>query len=517
MVDEKSKAVREACIASAESFLSVAERDLGDGAEHIRFHLALLALEEVGKSVLATISHSDDRLDRSTSSQASAIDDHVKKIFWAIWGPGMMRESKFTRESIEQNTNLATHLHGRRLASLYTDVTNPRAPEDRLDDGEAEQLVQFARARLEMEKAYEPQELEGADLEVLNWFLAATEDLEKRKYIFGRESLDRFAEFQNSREWMEWLRDVFQTHEAEMKALAEKEIRRSEPGAGEKQKPKYRMKIRIQTPSHAVRNNAFVEWNAGINDIKLFKSDKKDAKKLIKGEVLIEFIFPMAVPPVALWEHGFIMSKMMITALNIGTLGVFWWHVRKDVETFYEEIQDLEADPKGSVKFGVAPQKRLHVNFDEERLVLDSKAMGKVNLVAGFLLPNADSLTEFLRRYALGLTLFSKTDIHLRLEANAFEEFYNALKCAMKALGDWNESGNFKECVTEQYKEIGNTQELNRILDLAAELDADERKEKAHGEITLTEVIAMKMYCDVYILRKAHEYFKEVNQKRKKS
>ena len=123
----------------------------------------------------------------------------------------------------------------------------------------------------------------------------------------------------------------------------------------------------------------------------------------------------------------------------------------------------------------------------------------------------SQKLEEFLKAYALGLTLFSKTDIHLQLEVNAFEEFYKALKATMRAFGDWDGTGDFKEAVKNQYEKIGEMKDLEETLNLGSALEADIQRQK-HHPITLTEVIAMKIYCDYYMQLKAKEYFENLKE-----
>jgi hypothetical protein len=52
--------------------------------------------------------------------------------------------------------------------------------------------------------------------------------------------------------------------------------------------------------------------------------------------------------------------------------------------------------------------------------------------------------------------------------------------------------------------------DLDKTLDIGLELEADTMHEKPHP-ITMTEVIAMKIYCDYYIQLKTKEYFEKKN------
>jgi hypothetical protein len=372
-------------------------------------------------------------------------------------------------------------------------------------------ITELTRARLELEKTHEMVDLAKEDVEDIAWFFGAIDDVEKQKEIFSRTSLEKLATVSNGKQWIKWLRELYRKNDDEMRKYAEKELNRPRPEADDLLTPKYRMTLRIQTPSHSIRNNAFTKWNAGVDWIKIRKSDRKDTAKVTKGEILLDLTFPKSIHANSLWEHGLLMSRTVVIALNIGTLGVFWWHVEKDVAKFYEQIIDLEADPKGGVGLVVAPPKRLLVDFDSARFVLNEEAMQSVHRVAALFMREHHRLQKFLGAYAMGLTLFSKTDIHLRLEVNAFGEFHNALKEAMRVFGDWDGTGNFSNDAGRAYEGLADLTDFKKTLELGAALEADVKHEKSHP-ITLTEVVGIKIYCDDYLQRKAREYFGRLSE-----
>ena len=163
---------RQVCLSNAEALLSMAERELGKGVDHIVFHLALLALEEIGKSILVTIAYTTRAARADREGPAGAMDNHVKKLFWALWGASLIRNVQFTKERIEKHRYLASTLHDRRLRSLYTDPRRPLPIDDRVDPEEARKLTTLARARLEMETATGVTELEKGDVEEISWFVS---------------------------------------------------------------------------------------------------------------------------------------------------------------------------------------------------------------------------------------------------------------------------------------------------------------------------------------------------------
>ncbi len=498
---------------NAEDLLTAAKACLDSGIDHASFHLSLLALEEIGKMEMESMRAISLLSPGSKPIQYNLdIEDHERKAFIALWGPSFGSQ-KQTKQLLEENQRLAKNIHERSWLYLYSDPNISQTWSQLMKKGEAKELYEFVSIRLKLAQSRGDVDLDKIEApdEDLGWFLKAQEDDRKRNEIWGHKSQDKLLELKDVKLWIKWLREIYSKNETEMREYAEKELHRKKPEGEDALAPKYRMRIRIQTPSHLIRNNAFTKWNEGVHGIKIYKSDRKDATKLTKGEMLIDITLPKGLHTGYVWEHGLFMSKTVVIALNVGTLGVFWWNVQKDISTFYEEIIDLEADPKGGIGLVVAPHKRLHVNFDEAKLVLNEDTVRNVYHVVAFFFREHKKLEEFLKRYAMALTFFSKTDIHLRLEVNAFEEFYHALKIAMKIFGDWDGASNFEEAVRKQYEKVGEIKDVEKTLNLGLALEADEKRQK-HHPITLTEVLAMKIYCDHYIQIKAREYFENMKK-----
>jgi hypothetical protein len=222
--------------------------------------------------------------------------------------------------------------------------------------------------------------------------------------------------------------------------------------------------------------------------------------------MIVEFTIPKAIQSAQLWDYGFFMAKTFINALNIATHGLFWWYVPKDIEKFYDEITDLEVDKTGNTKLHMVIGKRLALAWDDMRMVLDENEMQRVMVVYPFLMRESRKLKEFLETYAFALTVLSKIDIHFRLEANAFNEFFKAFKAALIAFGDWDGKSDLKVAILNQFKSLGDFKELDAIIQTGIDFDPSRGNPP---NITLTEVAAMKLYCDVYIQLKAKEYMEK--------
>jgi AbiV family abortive infection protein len=86
----------------------MAEENLNKGYDHICFHLALVALEEIGKAILILIGASLIAGQKEDEDFSITIDDHIKKIFWALWGD-LLREKEFSKDEIEQVKTYLLH------------------------------------------------------------------------------------------------------------------------------------------------------------------------------------------------------------------------------------------------------------------------------------------------------------------------------------------------------------------------------------------------------------------------
>ena len=78
-----------------------------------------------------------------------------------------------------------------------------------------------------------------------------------RRQIFSAASLKHLEDAKSGMDWISWLHALYRQTENEMRDYADKELRRRAPHGDEVHRPKYKMRIRIQTPSHSIRGNAF--------------------------------------------------------------------------------------------------------------------------------------------------------------------------------------------------------------------------------------------------------------------
>ena len=483
--------VRKACLENAQELLNSARTLKGKNTTHIRYHLAVLAMEEVGKVGLLSVEFSRQMLDENDFEPNLALDNHVKKLFWAIFTP-FIEQTRLTKEEFESYRGLAKDIHGRRLESLYTNPQIPLLPKDRVVEEEADNLIRFAESRLNLERGYDISDIpDEPRLDDFNWFYSASNDQEKRRHIFSTTSLDKLADLGNVHEWIKWLREEFTKSEEESREILRREMAKGVVGGVEGDEPKWKVKFRVYSASHSIRRKGLNKWNGIAGSF--MKLDNPNKQR--KNEIICELTLGKRVPVRALWDTALGITRSFVAALNIGSMGLFWWHVDKDITRFYEKILDIENDAEPRVS--ISPQ--LSVDWGHQALTEDDAI--ETHRVFGFLLkPNrfSEQKRHALEIYLTGLVLTSKIDIHLRLEASAFEYFFKALKTLFAASGDWDGHTDLKLAVETQLNQILPTiTELSDYLELGMRL---ERRDSLFKPITLTEVVGMKFYCDSYFI-----------------
>src|ERR1700722_8035206 len=109
----------QACFVNARDLLRAAKRVLDDEKlPSVAFHLTILALEEVGKAALLGARGVAHSAEDETVFIDNRLDDHVFKLFWALWTPSFAR-GKVSKDEIESLRGMVRTMHDDRLAALY--------------------------------------------------------------------------------------------------------------------------------------------------------------------------------------------------------------------------------------------------------------------------------------------------------------------------------------------------------------------------------------------------------------
>lgn len=426
------------CLNHARDLIASAERVLAkDNAyPNIAYHLATLAMEEIGKAGMLC-ARGVVSVVQDTNWIDKRLDDHVWKLMWAVWSPTLL-DGKIDPKSFNDALQFAESTHDRRMAGLYVDYEHGAtvAPRQAVQVDHATLLLNLAKSRLNLEETCDAPTLDES-AEELEWYLTIVSDELGRKRLFSQPFIQKHEEFGgNTRAWVHWAREEFRKVAEAEKEHLKRELSRqaSKPGQG---KPKWLIKIRVQTPSHSIRQKTLNFWNDRIDAVKLRTAGPRNQ------DLLLEMTISDHIKLEQLFDFGLALSKMYLAMLNIGTGGFFWYELSGQAEVYYESVQDLETP---SMNVFIGRLSGLSKEWSEERT--DSRKRQRVALeeahlnnairaldVFGFM-PKDNEAEPIFGQYLLGLSLLSKTDLHVSLETQARDAFLAALRRAMHQFGD---------------------------------------------------------------------------------
>lgn len=488
-----------ACHSHAQDLLKASKKLLEDNQPHIAYHLAVLALEEIGKSEWIHMHYLASTRDGVEVSFERNFDDHVKKIFLALWGHSLGKEF-INKDQIEKHQGLARKIHDHRLKGLYVSTTpnNWAEPRTLITPEEVNTLISLTDARLHLVK--EPENRTFTEEEVKDYahYLKASEDPELKLHMMSGHSMKKLAELGASG-WMTWLREEFEKGVEEGRKVITQELARSKPGKEDSLKKKWKIKIRLFSDSHSIRRKALRIWNDRCHWITLEAVNNK------KNELLVEMTLGLGIPLNGLWNVSLEVFTDFLISLNVGTLGLFWWYLPEQTSHFYESITDLE-HPDIQVKMERTPA--LKIDWGKSALSENDMHQASLCFAAFAYLKRDKAHKKPFEHYVMGLKFFGKNDIHIRVEPNIYEQFYLALKEGMRVFGDWD---GRKESYREIFKGFAETLftepgEWEQYFTLGEALDPANPQPLP---ITLKEVGHMKCLCDAYFLKTFHKTTKE--------
>lgn len=153
------KTFKENCYLHASDLITGARLLHDSKLAHLAYHLAVAALEEIGKAELAKLSTFGNKNEERDILEKLG-DNHVKKLFWAIWSESFGKNI-ITKEQIEEFTTLANFIHSKRMDGLYVslDLTNKMRPQDLVKSEDAEILIRLAEVSLKLKGSIELEQL----------------------------------------------------------------------------------------------------------------------------------------------------------------------------------------------------------------------------------------------------------------------------------------------------------------------------------------------------------------------
>lgn len=418
----EAEKIQATCYQHAADLIEGAERLLAPPPKpHLSYHLALLALEEIGKAGLVA-SRAAIGLVREEAGMEKWLGSHPLKLLWALWTPsGEIDPAHFTEAK-----QLAEKLHASRKAGLYVDpMADGPPPADSVSQGEAQSIIDYAKVLLRQGPRISSVESPPESNELLEWFLRTVEDRDAMRMLVSPEFLAKYDEMgRNAPRWMEWVRGEFARRAAEGEEMVRVELMRK---PGKRGKPRWKVRTRVFTPSHAIRPKTLKYWNERIDIPKLIYANKKD-------EFILELNLDDNVTLANLYGHALSLTKMLLSFLSIGSIGYFWFERPDFTRQVFEEVRDLE---KPGFKLEVQP-KYTFWDTDRAPALSEQHLQHAVECMAAFLPLRDQEAEPIFGPYFQGLALLAKSDVHVSTEMTVKNAFIASLCGAIRHFGGWD-------------------------------------------------------------------------------
>ncbi len=477
---------RSLSLQNAEDALKSAEYLRGKNVNHISYHLSLLALEEIGKIFMFWMKVNRKETSLFDEQMNIEMDDHPRKLFFAIWAPSIGTEL-ITKEQMEESRFMASTLHENRINSLYGDTSDIIISANKIKDEEVNQIIDFTKARLNLAKTEGEINEDEEPSTNWKWLMLYLEKPSGRNIVFGKTAQKKLIELNDANEWIQWLKVSYESEQTELLDLTKKELVREQPTDGDVITPKWEITFTITTPSHSTRPNVLTAINKFERPIKLLST--KD-----KHTIIIKSTLGTNVSLKDIWDVGWNSCKLFVASLNIGANGIFYWNTVINTERYQDYITDLESNKRLDARL-VTP---LTFDWKEQKLVLTEQNLHLAFIAYEYLVQIQDmNEARPIHEYLSAIGMLAKTDIHLRLEVSVFLSFYEAFLLAIKtheniSTADIIEIGYFQIQGMQKDKE-----EFNEIMKLAKEL---QEKNTLLRYIAYKDVLAIKRYCEYYFL-----------------
>ena len=484
--DKELLAALTACVVHARDLVEAAKAVQGIGRSNIAYHLATLALEELGKRKLYQIQAAATTVGEPPQWQIKATEDHKKKLLWCFYGSGRLLDIVDQQQFFEMR-DAATDIHANRIAGLYVDNSDRglNIPSQAISPKQSQALIESAEAVVEYAESEKPRDdipQEEADLQV--WFLNAFDDPDKRNRILTVGSLAKLKQLNDVQEWTRSLKAEIEAHDQQMKLMAERELQRGPKSAGECKKEKWRITLKIETTSHSICRGPLRKWNDGVNWIKLVQ--QQGAKK--KEQLLIEITLGDDIPISALWGLGFSLSLQFLIAVNMATSGFWWWPLAPNQRRFYESIRDLD---KG---LGVELEDSGFQVFNSPKVALSDVHVQSLLLCFTSLPhPHDQPRAQAYIHYLGGLNFIALNCIQWRCEAQAFGNFLASFKLLLAEASYVLPSETLLDAVRRFLKE--KYPDLYR-LEVFMELVNEFEQGKGLPSVKIGEAYLMKLLCE---------------------
>lgn len=482
----KHNTFRVLCIQNAKDNIRAAKLLKDQNVNHLVFHLSILALEEIGKIFMAFIKLSQkEKWD--THPLKVPLDDHVKKIFYAIWGPSIGAEI-IDKKQWEDHHSEATKLHEIRLKTLYSDLDDEVSSAQKLDNEFTNQVLSFAEARLNLAEIDGDIDVDAPVNPNFLWFEEMSDKKENHNFFWGKIAQEKLIELNSFDEWLAWLKQTKEEENKKSIDLGIQEINRVLPENIEDIKPKWEMGFTLVSRSHSIRPK----------DLSAFNKIEKFLVKLFPGKdkhtLKITLTIGNNVSITELFHFGFSMCKLFTASLNIATNGIFYWNFKTDHTKYYDKIVELGKleNPEVRLEDKSLDWKAKNLYLTEQNMIVSSI------VYEYFLTITTKEEVMAIQEYLQALSTLAKSDIHLNLDNLSFNHFYNSYKVSVLANQIDATNENFATIGFNQIEKMKIAkQDYDQVLELGITL---EKATVIDRPISQSELLMIKSISEKYFL-----------------
>jgi hypothetical protein len=166
----------------------------------------------------------------------------------------------------------AADIHANRIAGLYVKNSDQglSVPSQAISPRQTQALIDYAEIVISYAENQMPREdIPQEDIDLQVWFLNAFDDPEKRNRILTVGSVEKLKQLNDVQEWSRSTNAEIEAQDGQMRLLAERELARGPKPAEQDTKDRWKITLKIETPSHSIRSAPLKEWNKGVHWIKL--------------------------------------------------------------------------------------------------------------------------------------------------------------------------------------------------------------------------------------------------------
>ncbi len=140
--------------------------------------------------------------------QMGAMQDHVQKLFWCLYGMGRVQDIIDQRQFFEKR-EAAADIHAIRLLGLYVENadTGLNVPSKAITAKQSQSLLSLAEILVtHAEGATHRKEIPQEEIDFQMWFLSAFDDPDRRKRILTKQSFEKLSSLNDVVVWTRQLK-----------------------------------------------------------------------------------------------------------------------------------------------------------------------------------------------------------------------------------------------------------------------------------------------------------------------